>query len=149
MHCRGFTLVELILVIVIIGILTAVVGPRFFDRQVFDDRLYAEAVRAGLRHGQKQALAGGCRIRFSLDASGYQLLRDADCDAATSDFTGAVIDPASGQTPYAASAPAGIALTPAGGFSVIFDSLGRADQTIAASIGGHAISVEAGTGLVR
>lgn len=149
MDCRGFTLVELILVIVIAGILAAVVGPRFFDRQVFDDRLYVEAVRAALRHGQKQALAGGCRIRFSLDTSGYQLLRDADCDSSTNDFTAAVRDPASGQTPYAGSAPAGIALTPAGGFSVIFDSLGRADTAIGASIGGHAVSVAAGTGLVR
>jgi len=149
MHSRGFTLVELILVIVIIGILAAVVGPRFFDRQVFDDRLYAEEVRAGLRHAQKLALAGGCRIRFSLAASGYQLLRDADCDASTDDFTAALLDPVSGQAPYAAALPSGVVLSPAAGFSVIFDSLGRADQAINASVGGHALSVEAGTGLVR
>lgn len=149
MHSRGFTLVELILVIVVIGILAAVVGPRFFDRQVFDDRLYAEELRAGLRHAQKLALAGGCRIRFSLDGSGYQLLRDADCDSATTDFTAAVLDPATGQAPYAGTAPAGIGLTPAAGFTVIFDSLGRADRAINASVGSHALSVEADTGLVR
>lgn len=149
MPSRGFTLVELILVIVVIGILAVVVGPRFFARPVFDDRLYAEEVRAALRHGQKLALAGGCRIRFGLDATGYQLLRDADCDSATTDFTAAVLDPATGQTPYVGTAPAGIGLVPAAGFTVIFDSLGRADQAIGASIGGHALSVEAGTGLVR
>ncbi len=146
---RGFTLVELILVIVVIGILAAVVGPRFFDRQVFDDRLYAEEVRAGLRHAQKLALAGGCRIRFSLDGTGYQLQRDADCDASTNDFTAAVLDPASGQASYAATLPDGVVLSPAAGFTVIFDSRGRADQAINASVGGHALRVEAGTGLVR
>ena len=149
MPSRGFTLVELILVIVIAGILAAVVGPRFFDRQVFDDRLYAEQARAGLRHAQKLALAGGCRIRFSLDTSGFRLLRDADCDSSTDDFTAEVPDPATGQPPYVGSAPAGILLLPAAGFTVTFDSLGRADQAIAATVGGHALSVEAGTGLVR
>lgn len=147
MHSRGFTLVELILVIVIIGILAAVAGPRFFDRQVFDDRLYAEEVRAGLRHAQKLALAGGCRIRFSLDTTGYQLLRDADCEGSGSTFTPSVIDPASGQAPYAGTPPSGAALSSA--FSVDFDSLGRPSQAVSVTLGGsHAIRVEAGTGFV-
>lgn len=147
MHSRGFTLVELILVIVVIGILAAVVGPRFFNRQVFDDRLYAEEVRAGLRHAQKLALAGGCRIRFTLNSSGYQLLRDADCDVTTNDFTAAVIDPASGQAPYAGTPPGGTTLSNA--FSVDFDSLGRPSQAVSETLGGsHAIRVEAETGFV-
>lgn len=147
MHSRGFTLVELILVIVVIGILAAVVGPRFFDRQVFDERLYAEEVRAGLRHAQKLALAGGCRIRFSLATSGYQLLRDADCDASTDDFTASVLDPSSGQAPYAGTPPAGTAMSAA--FSVEFDSLGRPSQAVSETLGsGHAVRVEAVTGFV-
>ena len=147
MHSRGFTLVELILVIVVIGILAAVVGPRFFERSTFDGRLYAEEVRAGLRHAQKLALAGGCRIRFSLDGSGYQLLRDADCDASTDDFTAAVLDPSSGQAPYAGTPPAGITLSTA--FSVDFDSLGRPSQAVSETLGnGHAVRVEVVTGFV-
>ncbi|MNZ64619.1 hypothetical protein D3C78_827930 [compost metagenome] len=147
MHSRGFTLVELILTIVVIGILAAVVGPRFFERSTFDDRLYAEEVRAGLRHAQKLALAGGCSIRFSLDTTGYQLLRDADCDASTDDFTAGVLDPSSGQAPYAGTPPTGITLSAA--FNVDFDSLGRPSQAVSVTLGaGHAIRVEAVTGFV-
>ncbi|MBV2133435.1 GspH/FimT family protein [Pseudomonas sp. MAP12] len=147
MHSRGFTLVELILVIVVIGILAAVVGPRFFERSTFDERLYAEEVRAGLRHAQKLALAGGCRIRFSLDASGYRLLRDADCEGSGNTFTPSVLDPASGQAPYAGTPPAGITLSAA--FSVDFDALGRPSQAVSVTLGGsHAVRVEAVTGFV-
>lgn len=139
----GFTLIELILVIVVVGILAAVVGPRFFDRQVFDQRLYSEEVRAALRHAQKLALAGGYPMRFVLDSAGYHLWR---CDSTASDCSFEVLDPASGQAPYAAAAPGEVSATP---FSVTFDALGRADTAVAAEVGGQALSVEAGTGLVR
>ncbi|SEI76349.1 MSHA pilin protein MshC [Pseudomonas linyingensis] len=147
MHSRGFTLVELILVIVVIGILAAVVGPRFFERSTFDDRLYAEEVRAGLRHAQKLALAGGCSIRFSLDTTGYQLLRDADCEGSGNTFTPSVLDPSTGQAPYAGTPPTGITLSAA--FNVDFDSLGRPSQAVSVTLGaGHAVRVEAVTGFV-
>lgn len=147
MHSRGFTLVELILTIVIVGILAAVVGPRFFERSTFDERLYAEEVRAGLRHAQKLALAGGCRIRFSLDTTGYRLLRDADCEGSGTLFTPSVPDPSTGQAPYAGTPPAGTALSAS--FNVDFDALGRPSQAVSVTLGSsHAVRVEAETGFV-
>lgn len=146
MHSRGFTLVELVLVIVVIGILAAVVGPRFFDRQTFDDRLYAEEVRAALRHAQKLALAGGCRIRFALDASGYSVQRDADCEGSASAFA-PVPDPYTGQAPYTGTPPDGTALSAP--FTVEFDALGRSSTAVSVTLGaGHAVRVEAETGFV-
>ncbi|WP_312552301.1 type II secretion system protein [Massilia sp.] len=54
---RGFTAVELILVIVLVGIVSAVAMTRFFDRRVYDAETATEQLRSILRYGQKIAIA--------------------------------------------------------------------------------------------
>jgi MSHA pilin protein MshC len=53
----GFTLTELITVIVILGIISAVAIPRFFDRNVFESRGFYDQVISTLRYAQKAAIA--------------------------------------------------------------------------------------------
>jgi MSHA pilin protein MshC len=146
---RGFTLVEMVLVIVIIGIVSAVVGPRFFDRQVFDERVFFEESLAAVRYGQKLALASGCLTQVNLDANGYHLLQAANC---TSGAYSVDVQSPDGENTFAAAVPTDVTLTTAN-FPVVFDSLGRPSSAASATIGtlngGLTLNVTADTGLVQ
>lgn len=141
----GFTLVELVMTLIIIGILAAVVGPRFFDRKVFDERLFFEETVSAVRYAQKLALASGCLIQVSFDANGYRLRRAADCSSGS--FSAEVQGP-DGQVRFANTVPSGVAVS-ATQFPVVFDSLGRPSGAANATIGAFTFSVTAETGLVR
>jgi MSHA pilin protein MshC len=53
---RGFTLIELVTVIIIVGILAVVVAPRFADK-TFDQRGFHDAVQAAIQHARRSAVA--------------------------------------------------------------------------------------------
>jgi MSHA pilin protein MshC len=145
MKMRGFTLIELIMVIVITGILAAVVGPRFFDRQVFDERMFFEESIGAVRYAQKLALASGCLTQVNLGSGGYQVRQAAGC---TSGGYSLAVMGADGQSPYANTLPSGVTVTPTT-FSVVFDALGRPSSAASATIGSFTLSVAADTGLVQ
>jgi MSHA pilin protein MshC len=148
MKMRGFTLVELIMVIVITGILAAVVGPRFFERQVFDERLFYEESLAAVRYGQKLAVASACLTQVSLSAGGYHLRQAANCSVDAS-YTREVIGP-DGASPFAnPQVPNGVTVTPTN-FPVVFNSIGRPlNGAASAAIGSFTINVADETGMVQ
>lgn len=139
-------MVELIMVIVIIGILAAVVGPRFFDRQVFDQRLFFEDSLAAVRYGQKLAVASGCQIRTQVNSAGYSLTYAAACGGIPAG--GAVANPIGGAN-YAASNSQSVTVSPA--LDVTFNSLGSASgaaSTARFASGAFTISVNLTTGYI-
>jgi MSHA pilin protein MshC len=73
----GFSLIELIAVLVIAGVLAAMAVPRFMETQSFAERGYAEELAAGLRHARNVAVASGCAVRVTIGAAGYNAAQPA------------------------------------------------------------------------
>ncbi len=147
---RGFTLVELVLVIVIAGILAAVAAPRFFQSTVYTQRAYADELAAALRVAQKVAVASDCPVQLNLSASGYAVAQQAasgnTCNAQDTTWSTPVIG-ASGAA-VQDSAPSGVVASPTGSF--VFSGSGAltASPATTLSIGTHTITIDRATGLV-
>jgi len=146
----GFTMVELVLVIVILGVLASIAGPRFFGNREFSERGYRDELAATLRYAQKVAVASGCPVRTSVNAAGYTLNQQAvlngHCDPADSSYSMPVLL-ANGQV-AAGTTPVGVTVVPA--LVLHYDTLGRtdlaSDETV--TVGSQSLTIQAASGLV-
>jgi MSHA pilin protein MshC len=140
---RGFTLVELITVMVIVGILAVAALPRFFDRNTFDSRGYYDQVISTLRYAQKTAVAQHRFVCVAFTASSITLTHG------TTNACGSDLTSPTGVTPYTVTAPSGVTLSNGTAFN--FNALGRASAAQDITVSGYPahIFVVAETGYVH
>jgi MSHA pilin protein MshC len=148
---RGFTLIELVTVIVIGGILAAVSGPRFFTQTGYSQRGFTEELGAALRLAQKAAVASDCPCQVTLTASSYALAQQAasgnTCNPSDTTWSSPVVG-IDGQA-VSGTAPTGITVSPTGVF--VFNGSGGLSSSPATSlaIGSDTITLDATTGYVQ
>jgi len=150
-HERGFTLIELTLVIVIGAILASVSGSYFFSQSVFSQRAYIEQLGSALRLAQKAAVASDCPCQVTISASSYSVALQAasgnTCN--TTDTTWSTpVTGIDGQT-VAGTAPAGVTTSPTG--TIVFTGSGALSSYTATTwtVGSDTLTLDPVTGYVQ
>lgn len=138
----GFTIIELVVVILILGILSVSVGPRFFGVISYENRKAKDELLSALRYSQQLAMNQGGDIEFILTPTNFTVQRSG----------GGILRSPDGIIPYTKTFPGNITATT---ISIIhFDALGQpiyiSGEPLATDIefdiGSSKIKVEAVTG---
>ena len=78
MKATGFTFVELIVVILLVGILSVSAIPRFFDDDDFKARGLADEIITSIRHAQRLAMTRGEQYKIDISPTAYQVRKTDD-----------------------------------------------------------------------
>lgn len=150
----GFTLLELVVVMVITGILAVAALPKMLDKAEVDRAAALEEVKAALQFARKTAIYSRRAVCVSLASNTLTLNRDP---------TPPVVPPVSpncSQTldlPVSTVACASHAVCPAGATTLSMvpasfyfqPSTGEASAAVLIGVAGHSLAVDAATGFVQ
>lgn len=135
-RAAGYSLLELVIVLVIAAILGALAMPYFADREA-QTTWFHEQVKAAVRYAQRQAVANRRPVHVFLAPSQVRLCFDNPCTAPNE------------LVHHRLDAPSGVAIaSSAADFS--FNGLGKPSiaSTLNFTVGGKTVTVNAETGYV-
>ncbi|MCC7484197.1 MAG: type II secretion system protein [Burkholderiales bacterium] len=99
---RGFTMTELVVVIALVGLIAAIIGPRFVGRDTFASRAFFDEATQIVRYAQKISVAWRRPVFVCVTPAAISAGLAAGCPAP-------LIHPGTG-APLAVSAPGGVTL---------------------------------------
>jgi len=139
----GFTLVELVVILVLIGVVAAVAAPRLLATRAVDEIAFVQESRAALRFAQRAAIAQRRQVCVTFTATSIAFTIATSFGAACS----VALSGPGGEAPYTVTTgTSGFAPVPAN-FS--FDARGVPTTGQTLNVAGVGITIEAGTGYVR
>jgi MSHA pilin protein MshC len=146
----GFTLVELVMVIVLLGIVSTTALPKFFDVSSYQQQAFFDDTLSAVRYAQKLAIGTSCKVRVLVKANTYELNQPSDrsqCLSNSATFSLPVRHPGTGETTFKHS-ETGVSIT-AEPAQFYFDALGRASADVLLSVAGSkTIKVVRDTGFI-
>ena len=125
----GFTMVELVVVMILVGILAVVAMPKMASINFYNTVGFADRVKGAVRYAQKQAIAKRRNVCVSVDATGSSVSFTYASAAGSAAACNTSLTGPAGQNPYAVAAErTGAAIAPV---SLVFgfDALGRPFDT--------------------
>lgn len=145
----GFTLIELIMVIVVLGALSIFVAPRFSSKTSFDTLSFHQELKTAIRFAHKLSIASGCEVQLSLTVNSYALFYpDTSCNPPDAFGANPVNHPVQSGG-YAGTSPSGVTLASFGNFYFTASGAPSSSGTITINPGGRQIIVNALTGFVQ
>ena len=144
----GFTLVELVVIMLVTGVLAIAVLPRFTGTQAFDERGFHDTTISALRYAQKAAIAQRRTVCLTFTQTSVTAhIASAVPPSTTCDNA---LGGPNGTSPYTVTAR-GSARFSSVPTAFNFSALGRASagQTLQVANVGASITVEAETGYVH
>ena len=143
----GFTLIELVVVLLIVGVLAVSALPRLLDRKIFDSRGFSDQAISTLRYAQKEAIGQRRTVCVAFTSTSITLMI---ASASGSLVCNTNLASPSGPTPYTITANSGVAFV-ALPTNFQFNALGQASlgQTMSISGASGSITVEQDSGYVH